>query len=164
MLKVQTLGRCNIKETPPRIFTFFPTEFCFRSFPPLFTSCLTSIWKQFSHFPLSCHSLNVLSDEKRGESKVHPVIRSPSRPRFFFIIKSDLQYVFYCQKEAVLRIHEILVRIWIRRSIPLTNGSGSCYVFSPVTFKTSTNFFFTKIFCLLLFKGTFTSSFKDKKL
>ncbi len=28
---------------------------------------------------------------------------------------------------AVLRIHEILVRIWIPASIPLTNGSGSCY-------------------------------------
>jgi hypothetical protein len=28
---------------------------------------------------------------------------------------------------TVLRIHEILVRIRIRGSIPLTNGSGSCY-------------------------------------
>ncbi len=28
---------------------------------------------------------------------------------------------------AVLRIHDILVWIRIRRSMPLTNGSGSCY-------------------------------------
>jgi hypothetical protein len=30
---------------------------------------------------------------------------------------------------AVLRIHDILgrIRIWIRGSMPLTNGSGSCY-------------------------------------
>jgi hypothetical protein len=30
-------------------------------------------------------------------------------------------------KNKVLRIHEILARIRIRESIPLTNGSGSCY-------------------------------------
>jgi hypothetical protein len=30
-------------------------------------------------------------------------------------------------RKEVLRIHEILVRIRIRESIPLTNGSGSCY-------------------------------------
>ncbi len=33
--------------------------------------------------------------------------------------------------EPVLRIHDILgwiqMRIWIRGSMPLTNGSGSCY-------------------------------------
>jgi len=28
---------------------------------------------------------------------------------------------------AVFRIHDILVWIWIRGSMPLTNGSGSCY-------------------------------------
>jgi hypothetical protein len=33
----------------------------------------------------------------------------------------DLAKVF----KAVLRIHDILV--WIRRSMPLTDGSGSCY-------------------------------------
>jgi hypothetical protein len=31
----------------------------------------------------------------------------------------------YQQHTSALRIHEILVRIWIRGSIPLTNGSGS---------------------------------------
>jgi hypothetical protein len=34
-------------------------------------------------------------------------------------------------RKAVLRIHDILVWIWIRGSMPLTNGSGfgsgSCY-------------------------------------
>jgi hypothetical protein len=28
---------------------------------------------------------------------------------------------------SVLRIHDILVWIWIRGSMPLSNGSGSCY-------------------------------------
>ncbi len=44
---------------------------------------------------------------------------------------------------------------WIRIRILL---------FSSVTFKTSTkNYFFPSIFCFLLFEGTFTSFFKDKK-
>jgi hypothetical protein len=33
---------------------------------------------------------------------------------------------------AVLRIHGILVRIRIRGSVPLTNGSGSCYFVSDL--------------------------------
>ncbi len=63
----------------------------------------------------------------------------------------------------VLRIHKILVRIRIRtrKSIPLTNGSGcrfaSCY-FSQWHSRHQ-----QKVFCLLLFEGTFTSFFKDKK-
>jgi hypothetical protein len=72
----------------------------------------------------------------------------------------------------VLRIHDILVwiriRIWIRGSMPLTNGSesgsGSCYFRHwPSRCQQKTNFliFFC---CFLLFKGTFTSFFKDKKL
>jgi hypothetical protein len=46
----------------------------------------------------------------------------------------------------VLRIHEILVRIRIRGSIPLTNGSGfgSCYFVSHLQDVNS------KVFCLLL--------------
>ncbi len=31
------------------------------------------------------------------------------------------------EKKSVFRIHDILVRIRIRGSMPLTNGSGSCY-------------------------------------
>jgi hypothetical protein len=33
----------------------------------------------------------------------------------------------YKSYKPVLRIHDILVRIRIRRSVPLTNGSGSFY-------------------------------------
>ncbi len=65
----------------------------------------------------------------------------------------------------MFRIHDIVVwiRIRIRGSMPLTNGSGSwirILLFSSLTFKNhqKTNFFF-----LLLFEGTFTSFFKDKK-
>ncbi len=41
-------------------------------------------------------------------------------------------YVYVEQKKEarsvkVLWIRDILVRIWIRGSVPLTNGSGSCY-------------------------------------
>jgi hypothetical protein len=58
----------------------------------------------------------------------------------------------------VLRIHDILVwiRIWIRESMPLTNGSGSCYFrhrHSRCQLKTNFLFYF---FCLLLFEGTCT--------
>jgi hypothetical protein len=48
---------------------------------------------------------------------------------------------------TVLRIHEILVRIWIRArgSIPLTNGSGSCTnFFLLITFLRFTSFFKVK--------------------
>jgi hypothetical protein len=70
----------------------------------------------------------------RGMHFALPGIR---KPPFFRNSCSDTQ--------PVLRIHVILVwiriRIWIRGSMPLTNGSG----------------------CLLPFEGTFTSFFKDKK-
>ena len=70
---------------------------------------------------------------------------------------------------AVLRIHDILVwiriRIWIRGSMPLTNGSGSgCGSFYfhhwPSRWQQKTNL--KKVFCILLFEGIFTSFFKDK--
>ncbi len=68
--------------------------------------------------------------------------------------------------EAVLRIHDILMWIRIRRSMPLTNGSGSgfgsCYFrHLPSRRQQKTNK--KKFFCLLLFVGPFTSFFKDKK-
>ncbi len=73
---------------------------------------------------------------------------------------------------TVLRIHDILVwiriRIWIRGSMPLTNGSGSgfgsasCFCYWPSRRQQKTNLK-KKFFCLLLFEGTFTSFFKDKK-
>ncbi len=73
----------------------------------------------------------------------------------------------YPMSKAVLRIHDILVwiriRIQIRGSMPLTNGSGSCYFRHwPSRCQQKTNFYFLFLICLLLFEGTFTSFFKDK--
>ncbi len=65
--------------------------------------------------------------------------------------------------QAVLRIHDILVRIririWIGGSMPRTNGSGCgsrsyCY---------QKNNFFNNFFCLLHFEGTFGSFLKIKR-
>jgi hypothetical protein len=53
--------------------------------------------------------------------------------------------------KSVSRIHEILVRFRICVSIPLTNGSGSCY------FRLCPSNRLQKII-----EGTFTSFFKDK--
>ncbi len=76
----------------------------------------------------------------------------------------------------MLRIHDILVwfriRIGIRGSMTLTNGSGfgsgsgcgsgSCYLRHwPLRCQQKTNFF-KKVFCLLLFEGIYII-FKDKK-
>ncbi len=67
---------------------------------------------------------------------------------------------------AVLRIHDILVwiRIRIRGSMPLTNGSGYCYFrhwSSRCQEKTN---FLKHFFCLLLFEVTLTSFWKIKNL
>ncbi len=62
----------------------------------------------------------------------------------------------YWQRYAVLRIHDILVWIRIRGSMPLNNGSGSGSCYSSLTFKTQTkNRFFFKFFCLLRFEGRY---------
>jgi hypothetical protein len=57
----------------------------------------------------------------------------------------------------VLQIREISVRIRNRGSIPLTNGSDSCYFYHI-----NKNLFFPYVFHMT-FEGTFTSFFKDKK-
>jgi hypothetical protein len=54
------------------------------------------------------------------------------------------------------------IRIRIRGSMPLTNGSGSL-PFSSLTFKTLTKNKFKKKFFYFLLFGTFTSFFKDNK-
>ncbi len=57
----------------------------------------------------------------------------------------------------------ILVRIRIRGSVPLANGSGSWYFRQwPSRWQLKINFFPT-FFCLLLFEATFTSFFIGKK-
>jgi hypothetical protein len=77
-----------------------------------------------------------------------------------------------CEYRSVLRIHDILVWIWIRirRSKPLTNGSGSgswirTLLFLSLTFKIPTKNLKIKkkFFCLLLYEGASTSFFKEKK-
>ncbi len=57
-----------------------------------------------------------------------------------------------------MRIHDILVWIRIRGSMPLTNGSGSGSP-DPSIFIIDLLY----IFCILLFEVAFTSFFKDKK-
>jgi hypothetical protein len=77
----------------------------------------------------------------------------------------------YGIRTSVFRIHDILVwiRMWIRGSMPLTNGSGSgcgyvsCYFCQWPSRGQRKLILFKKFFCLLLFEGTFTSLFKDKK-
>ncbi len=71
----------------------------------------------------------------------------------------------YLLYKPVFRIHDILVwiRIRIRGSMPLTNGSGSFYFHHwPSRCQQKTNFF-KKFFCTVLFEDTFSSFFKDKK-
>jgi hypothetical protein len=73
--------------------------------------------------------------------------------------------IYFENLSTVLQIHDILgwIRIRIRGSMPLTNGSGSCYFRQwPSRCQQETNFF-SQFFCLLLFECTFTSLFKDKK-
>ncbi len=61
-------------------------------------------------------------------------------------------------------IRDILLRIPIQGSVPLTNGSGPGPAIF-VIFKTATkNKFFLSFFAITVrFEGTFTSCFKDKK-
>ncbi len=67
----------------------------------------------------------------------------------------------------VLRIDDIMVwiriRIWIRGSMPLAIGSGSCFFRHWPSRQQQKTYFPKKIFYLLLFKRTFTSFFKDIK-
>ncbi len=67
----------------------------------------------------------------------------------------------------MFRIHDILVwiRIRIRGSIPLNNGSGSGFWIRILLFSslTTRKLIFFKVFCLLLFECTVTSFFKNNK-
>ncbi len=61
-----------------------------------------------------------------------------------------------------VRIHEILIRIRIYGSIPLTNGSGSSY-FRQCTFKTSINNKFFPLFFAYHFLKVYLHHFPKKK-
>jgi hypothetical protein len=78
--------------------------------------------------------------------------------------------LFNLRLSAVLRFHDILMWIQIRGSMPLTNGSGfgsGCGSGSSIFIidieDANKKLFYKKFFCILLFEGTFTSYFKDKK-
>ncbi len=60
------------------------------------------------------------------------------------------------KSHAVLRIHDIFLRIRIRGSMPLKNGSGSCWFFFIIDLQDANKklMFFKKFFYLLLFEGT----------
>ncbi len=93
---------------------------------------------------------------------IHPQGRQESR-----LLRSSCRQEFL---KAVLRIHDILVRIWIRirGSLPLTNGpgsgfwSGSCYIRHWPSRRQQKQFF-DKVFLLITFWRYITSFFKDKK-
>jgi hypothetical protein len=62
--------------------------------------------------------------------------------------------------KPVLRIPDIMVRIRIRGSVPLTNRSGSCYFRQwPSRWRQTKN---SNLFCFLLFEAPLTSVFKEK--
>jgi hypothetical protein len=63
----------------------------------------------------------------------------------------------------MLRILDILVWIRIRGSIPLTNGSGSFFFIIDLQDANNKLILKKKFSCILLFDGTLTSFFKDKK-
>jgi hypothetical protein len=76
------------------------------------------------------------------------------------------------ENQAVLRIHDILmwIRIRIRGSMPLTNGSVSWIrildtdpAFFVIDRQDANKKLIKKIFCFLLFEGISTSFFKYKK-
>ncbi len=83
------------------------------------------------------------------------------RPEFapydYLRIRTKVSY------QPMLRIHDILVWIRIRGSMPLTNGSGSHFRHWPSRGQQKTDFFNDKVFLLFTFWGTFTSFFKDIK-
>ncbi len=78
------------------------------------------------------------------------------------------QFIRYAKQwfkthEKVLRIRDILVRIRIRESMPPSgSGSGSCY-FCHWPSRRQQKTIVPQFFCLLLFEGTFTPFFKDKR-
>ncbi len=61
---------------------------------------------------------------------------------------------FACKPE--IEVWTTVLRIRIRGSMPLTNGSGSCFFFIDLQDANKKQFFFKKLSCLLLFEGTCT--------
>jgi hypothetical protein len=81
---------------------------------------------------------------------------------------SPSTHQLFSYSRTAASVHDILVWIRIRGSMPLTNGSGSgsgfgLFLFSLLTFNLPTKTNLKKqFFCILIFKGTFTSFFKGK--
>jgi hypothetical protein len=100
---------------------------------------------------------------------------SANRPGQWTLVPSILHTQIATVKISVLRIHDILVWIRIRRSMPLTNGSGSgfgsgSWILDPdsaifvIDLQDASKklIFLYNFFCFLHFEGTFTLFFKDK--
>jgi hypothetical protein len=97
---------------------------------------------------------------------------STCSPTFLQHFTLETNYTKSILFASVLRIRDILVRIRISGSVPLTNGSGSDSGSSSGSWYfrqrpsrlqvTTNNYFFSMFFCLLLFEVKFTSFFKDK--
>jgi hypothetical protein len=80
----------------------------------------------------SCRLLTIKAKSlSRSVSGTDPRIRIPTKlSRIYNIdsfVKPELNYNCNFFLISVLRIHDILEWIRIRRSMTLTNGSGSCY-------------------------------------
>ncbi len=72
---------------------------------------------------------------------------------------------FFWWFAKVCAIHcDILVRIRIRGSVPVTYGSGSCVFRQWQTRCQQKKLYFQSFFAYYFLKGTFTSVFKDEKL
>jgi hypothetical protein len=67
--------------------------------------------------------LDYIDRDIEGELAKSPKMVSNVQQLMFI---GEILFTLFLQ-DAVLRIHDILVRIRIRGSMPLTSGSGSCY-------------------------------------
>jgi hypothetical protein len=155
----------------------------------LYSTCTKKILTLYGSiaFPTDCYCImeygSFLFIKKHKDKSIHAKYKSASKTflkRVFLFMRHStrtcVQSVSRCAnntikaqfkqqiqaKKSVLRIHDILVwiRIRIRGSMPLTNGSGfasgSCYFHHrPSRRQQKTNFFKT-VFCILLIEGTFS--------
>jgi hypothetical protein len=115
----------------------------------LFSVKLHKLYVYCTVFAMSCRSDRYEKFQihnKAGRKGLVNRIPSCTRVEVFKTSALEARVMFYgLYNMALFGIRDILVRIRIRGSIPLTNGSRS------------------RFFCLLLFEAIFTSFFKDKK-
>jgi hypothetical protein len=97
---------------------------------------------------------NYLSQPAKRDAIVVDLDAQVSHISFTFVCNRAVRDIGTVYHRSVLRIHEILVRIRmrirIRGSIPLTNGSGSCY-FRKRSARCQLNYLFFLRFLLITF-------------